>query len=102
MPPGLWRLPQLLTVQDAGAITWRLQLGSAFIPAVPLALLVYFCPESPRWYMKKDRMQDAWAAMRRIRKTDLQAARDLYYAYVQFEEESQVCASCRLTADPSR
>lgn len=77
-------------VKDAGAITWRLQLGSAFIPAVPLALLVYLCPESPRWYMKKGRLPDAWASMRKIRHTELQAARDLYYAYVQFEEESKV------------
>lgn len=35
-------------------------------------------------------MQDAWKAMKKIRKTELQAARDLYYAYVQFEEESKV------------
>jgi hypothetical protein len=26
----------------------RLQLGSAFIPAVPLVIGVLFCPESPR------------------------------------------------------
>lgn len=77
-------------MQDVGAITWRLQLGSAFIPAVPLAVLIFFCPESPRWYMKKGRMQDAWRSMRKIRKTEVQAARDLYYAYVQFKEESKV------------
>lgn len=35
-----------LIVFDAGDIAWRLQIGSAFIPAVPLAALVYFCPES--------------------------------------------------------
>lgn len=33
-----------LVVIDTGAIAWRLQVGSAFIPAVPLALGVYFCP----------------------------------------------------------
>ena len=33
-------------------IAWRLQLGSAFLPALPLAIGIYFCPESPRWYMK--------------------------------------------------
>lgn len=36
-------------------------------------------------------MADAWASMRKLRSTDLQAARDLYYAYVQFVEESKVC-----------
>lgn len=35
-------------------------------------------------------MQDAWRSMRKIRKTEVQAARDLYYAYVQFKEESKV------------
>lgn len=34
-----------LAVKDLGKIAWRLQLGSAFIPAVPLVLGVYFCPE---------------------------------------------------------
>ncbi len=33
-----------LAVYNTGAISWRLQLGSAFIPAVPLVLGVYFCP----------------------------------------------------------
>ena len=27
-----------LAVKDTGAIAWRLQLGSAFIPAVPLVI----------------------------------------------------------------
>jgi MFS family permease len=40
-----------LAMAKVGPIAWRLQLGSAFIPAVPLLLGVYFCPESPRWYM---------------------------------------------------
>lgn len=37
-----------LAVKDVGSIAWRLQLGSAFIPAVPLLIGIYFCPESPR------------------------------------------------------
>jgi MFS family permease len=42
-----------LAVVNTGAIAWRLQLGSAFIPAVPLLICIYMCPESPRWYMSK-------------------------------------------------
>lgn len=34
-----------LAVKDTGDISWRLQLGSAFIPAVPLVIGIYFCPE---------------------------------------------------------
>jgi MFS family permease len=33
-----------LAVYNTGAISWRLQLGSAFIPAVPLVVGIYFCP----------------------------------------------------------
>jgi len=40
--------------------------------------------------MKKGRLNDAWVSMRKIRTTELQAARDLYYAYVQFMEEQKV------------
>ena len=37
-----------LAVYKVGDIAWRLQLGSAFIPAVPLVIGIYFCPgESP-------------------------------------------------------
>lgn len=34
-----------LAVKDTGSISWRLQLGSAFIPAIPLVIGIYFCPE---------------------------------------------------------
>lgn len=40
--------------------------------------------------MKKGRMPEAWTAMRKLRFSDVQAARDLYYAYVQFAEEEKV------------
>lgn len=34
-----------LAVHNTGSISWRLQLGSAFIPAVPLLFGIFFCPE---------------------------------------------------------
>ena len=37
-----------LAVKDTGAISWRLQLGSAFIPAIPLVVGIFLVPESPR------------------------------------------------------
>lgn len=33
-----------LAVKDTGDISWRLQFGSALIPALPLLIGVYFCP----------------------------------------------------------
>jgi MFS family permease len=49
-----------LAVKDTGAISWRLQLASAFIPAVPLVIGIFFCPESPRWLMQKKRYNEAY------------------------------------------
>ncbi|KAL1412168.1 hypothetical protein Q8F55_003177 [Vanrija albida] len=76
-----------LAVYNVGKIAWRLQLGSAFIPAVPLLLGVYFCPESPRWLMKKGKYQAAYKSLLRLRNSPIQAARDLYYVHRQLVEE---------------
>lgn len=79
-----------LVVAKVPNISWRLQLGSAFIPAVPLVLGVYFCPESPRWYMKKGLYQDAYKSLLRLRNNPIQAARDLYYIHAQLELEAEI------------
>jgi MFS family permease len=42
-----------LAVAHTGENAWRLQLGSAMLPAIPLIVGIYFCPESPRWCMSK-------------------------------------------------
>lgn len=77
-------------VGKTGAISWRLQLGSAFIPAVPLLVLIFFCPESPRWYMKKNRYVEAHRSLLKLRNIPLQAARDLYYIHCQLEIEKAI------------
>lgn len=79
-----------LVVAKIPQISWRLQLGSAFIPAVPLVLGVYFCPESPRWYMKKGLYQDAYKSLLQLRNNPIQAARDLYYIHAQLELEAEI------------
>jgi hypothetical protein len=79
-----------LAVYNTGAISWRLQLGSAFLPAVPLVFGIFFCPESPRWYMKKGRYMEAYQSLRRLRNTPLQAARDLYFIHAQLVEEAAI------------
>lgn len=43
--------------------------------------------ESPRWYIKKHRYNDAFKSLRRLRNTPLQAARDLYYIHSQVRLE---------------
>lgn len=77
-------------VKDTGDIAWRLQLGSAFIPALVLVVGVYFCPESPRWLMKHGKHDKAFRSFLKIRAHPIIAARDFYYSYVIYEEEKEV------------
>jgi sugar porter (SP) family MFS transporter len=49
---------------------------------------VYFCPESPRWYMEKGKFDKAFRSLCRLRSHDIQAARDMYYAYKLLEIET--------------
>ncbi|KAK4142896.1 uncharacterized protein C8A04DRAFT_29473 [Dichotomopilus funicola] len=79
-----------LAVFYTGDINWRLMIGAPFIPAIPLLLLIYVCPESPRWYMKKDRYVDAWKSMIKLRNHPLQVARDIFYIHSQLELEIQL------------
>lgn len=79
-----------LAVKDTGKISWRLQFGSALLPAIPLLIGVYSCPESPRWYMKKGRYKEAYRSLKRLRNNNIQAARDLYYIHVQLRAESSL------------
>lgn len=69
---------------------WRLMLALPAIPAVPLLCLIYLCPESPRWYMKKGRYADAWRSFLQLRHHPLQVARDMYYISAQLDIEHQI------------
>jgi hypothetical protein len=54
---------------------------------VPLVIGTYFCPESPRWYLKKGKHLKAWKSLVSLRNSKLQAARDLYYIDCLLEQE---------------
>lgn len=71
-------------------LSWRLMLGSTVVLPLIVCAQVYFCPESPRWLIEHHKIPSAFKSFRRLRNTDLQAARDLYYAYVGVELEREV------------
>ncbi|KAI0808764.1 hexose transporter [Xylaria sp. FL0064] len=79
-----------LIVLDVGDLTWRLQLGSALIPAIPLLLGILFTPESLRWLLKKGRVADAYRSLLRLRSDPLFAARDLYFIHAQLQLEEDL------------
>lgn len=79
-----------LAFMNIGPLAWRFQLAAAFVPAVPLMVLIWFTPESPRWLMKKGRYQKAFRAFNRIRNTELISARELFYAHCQIMSEVEV------------
>ncbi|XWW95790.1 hypothetical protein V2A60_003757 [Cordyceps javanica] len=81
-----------LAVFHVPHINWRLMLGAPFIPAVPLLVGIYLCPESPRWYMKKGRFADAWRAMSVLRFDEIQVARDVFYIGTQLEMEERLAS----------
>ncbi|KAI7341120.1 putative MFS myo-inositol transporter [Hortaea werneckii] len=71
-------------------VAWRYMLASSFVPPVFVMLQVYFCPESPRWLLPNNKVDKAYRSFRRIRNSELEACRDLFYTYVGVELERKV------------
>ncbi|KAF7874310.1 hypothetical protein EAF04_002982 [Stromatinia cepivora] len=78
------------TAPNIHGLNWRLMMGSAGVPALFVCLLVFYCPESPRWYMGKGRHQKAYQAMCRLRHTRVQAARDIFQMHMLLEAENNM------------
>ena len=73
-------------------LNWRFMLGSTVVLPLIVCCQVYLCPESPRWLIKKNRIDKAYEAFIRLRPSEIQAARDLYYAFVNVEIERKASA----------
>jgi hypothetical protein len=71
-------------------LNWRLMMGSAMLPALVVCIGVFWCPESPRWYMSKGRQAKAYQAMCRLRYNKIQAARDVFYMHTLLQAESSM------------
>lgn len=67
--------------------SWRKQVASPFIPAIPLIILVPLCYESPRWLYKHDRIKQALDSLRHIRKSEIIACKDLFLMHEQLQGE---------------
>jgi MFS family permease len=56
--------------------------------------MLYHCPESPSWYIKKDSRYDlAFQSLQRLRNTELQASKELYSTYLQRQSKGSTFIS---------
>ncbi|EHK45869.1 hypothetical protein TRIATDRAFT_317997 [Trichoderma atroviride IMI 206040] len=72
------------------SLGWRLMLGSTVVLPLIVCVQVYFCPESPRWYIQHNKVKKAFRSFQRLRHSNVQAARDTYYTYIGVELEREV------------
>src|SRR5947199_7269811 len=49
----------LIGMQHLGSAEWRWELGVSAIPAVFFLVMLFFIPRSPRWLVKKQRLDEA-------------------------------------------
>ena len=67
---------------DRENLIWRFQLAAPLIPTIPLLMLIYNCPESSAWHIKRQSYSSAFVSLLRLRNTSLQAAIELYSTYL--------------------
>ncbi|KZT59946.1 sugar transporter [Calocera cornea HHB12733] len=56
--------------------SWRLPFVVQWVWIIPLCTIVYFCPTSPWWLVRKGRLEEAEAALRRLTNSDLVSEQD--------------------------
>src|ERR1700712_2615223 len=66
-------------------VAWRLMIGSGLIPTLPLLILVFACPESPRFLMKRGLYYEAYKSYLRLRGSPIAAAKEMITLDAQLE-----------------
>ncbi|KAM5355901.1 hypothetical protein ACJ41O_002547 [Fusarium nematophilum] len=92
-----------LNRDSLGQWDWRMVvIFQVLVPTLVIALLP-FQPESPRWLVKKEKVDDARAALRRIRDTDEEVEEELLsiQAAIEYEKEAISSGYKALFKDPS-
>jgi sugar porter (SP) family MFS transporter len=70
------------------AVSWRVSIGAAFVPALAMLLLQLRLPESPRWLVKQDRRDEADQVLQRLRPDGFDVESELG-EIVEVEERKQ-------------
>jgi MFS transporter, SP family, arabinose:H+ symporter len=62
----------LIVLQHFGATEWRWEFGVAAIPAAVFLIMLFTIPRSPRWLVKKGRIEEARAVFQRTGEPDFE------------------------------
>lgn len=74
-----------LALANLGDLAWRLQMACSFLPTIPLMAVIFCCPESPRFLMKKGLYLKAFKSMVALRGSQIQAAKEMIYLDAQIQ-----------------
>ncbi|KAK0867179.1 hypothetical protein LTS02_004346 [Friedmanniomyces endolithicus] len=78
-----------LVVSQVGPTAWRWQVASSALPTIVLLSLIYVCPESPRFLMRRGHYRMAYQNLVLLRFHPILAAKELLYVHCQTEVESR-------------
>lgn len=84
-----------LIVARVGPTAWRWQIASSVIPTIVLLSLIYVCPESPRFLMKRGHYRAAYNSLLLLRLHPILAAKELFYVHCQMGVENRFLARSR-------
>ncbi|GAM90064.1 hypothetical protein ANO11243_081040 [Dothideomycetidae sp. 11243] len=76
-----------LAVFNIRDLNWRLQLAAAALPALPLIVLIFVCPESPRFLIKEQKWADAYRSLCYLNKGPMIAAKELFSIQAQIQRQ---------------
>ena len=82
---------------------WRLALIFQLLAPTIIIPTIWFCPESPRWYIKKDRIEEAVEALQLVRddRERVQAETTDIFRAIQYEKDNNVTGDAALWTDRS-
>ncbi|KAK4957158.1 hypothetical protein LTR10_005116 [Elasticomyces elasticus] len=78
-----------LVVSQVGPTSWRWQVASSALPTIVLLSLIYVCPESPRFLMRRGYYKNAYQNLVLLRYHPILAAKELLYVHCQAKVESR-------------
>jgi hypothetical protein len=82
---------------------WRITMLFQLLAPVCVIALLWFCPESPRWYIKKDRVEEAVRTLQLIRDDPERVQTEVtdICRAIQYEKDNQVAGYAALWRDRS-